>query len=250
MQFSNPNTGIVDVIMTGKSDNDFVGYYRIYENGKATNKWSSKFENQSRNKEDFKTMISGVQEMLPQGHEYTEKTSISTDGLRVWNQQLSRGYELQYDSKGNLITNRVAINGDAINNELGIAVNKGNFENVSVTNNTDMKKVKEALLPYLQKFGLNESNIHFENGTVEIDLPILKNKKSEQSLKAEDNTEEKTVDVENEQKNINIIKSEIKLNFDISEQDLVNSNNPVENMNTYAELDAKYKKLLDLIECI
>jgi hypothetical protein len=184
VQFSNPNTGIVDVIMTGKSDNDFVGYYRIYENGKATNKWSSKFENQSRNKEDFKTMIGGVQEMLPQGHEYTEKTSISTDGLRVWNQQLSRGYELQYDSKGNLITNRVAINGDAINNELGIAVNKGNFENVSVTNNTDMKKVKEALLPYLQKFGLNESNIHFENGTVEIDLPVLKNNKAvEQSLK-------------------------------------------------------------------
>ena len=184
VQFSNPNTGIVDVIMTGKSDNDFVGYYRIYENGKATNKWSSKFENQSRNKEDFKTMISGVQEMLPQGHEYTEKTSISTDGLRIWNQQLNRGYELQYDNKGNLITNRVAINGDAINNELGIAVNKGNFENVSVTNNADMKKVKEALLPYLQKFGLNESNIHFENGTVEIDLPVLKsNKAVEQSIK-------------------------------------------------------------------
>jgi hypothetical protein len=202
IQFSNPNTGIVDVIMTGKSDNDFVGYYRIYENGKATNKWSSKFENQSRNKEDFKTMISGVQEMLPQGHEYTEKTSISTDGLRVWNQQLSRGYELQYDSKGNLITNRVAINGDAINNELGIAVNKGNFENVSVTNNTDMKKVKEALLPYLQKFGLNESNIHFENGTVEIDLPILKNKKSEQSLKEQ--TVKQEIKKENEAKKADI----------------------------------------------
>lgn len=177
VEYAHPETGSVDVIVTGKSDNDFVGFYRIYENGKPTNKWSSKFENQSRNKEDFKTMISGVQEMLPQGHEYTEKTSISTDGLRVWNQQLNRGYELQYDNKGNLITNRVAINGDAINNELGIAVNKGNFENVSVTNNADMKKVKEALLPYLQKFGLNESNIHFENGTVEIDLPVLKSNK-------------------------------------------------------------------------
>jgi hypothetical protein len=177
VEFSNPNTGVVDVIMTGKSDTDFVGYYRIYENGKPTNKWSSKFENQSRNKEDFKTMISGVQEMLPKGHEYTEKTSISTDGLRVWNQQLSKGYELQYDDKGNLITNKVAINGDAINNELGIPVNKGSFDNVSVTNSADMKKVKEALLPYLKKFGLNESNIYFENGTVKIDLPVLKNNK-------------------------------------------------------------------------
>ena len=163
--------------MTGKSDNDFVGFYRIYENGKATNKWSSKFENQSRNKEDFKTMIGGVQSMLPQGHEYTEKTSISTDGLRLWNQQLNRGYELQYDNKGNLITNRAAINGDAIINDLGVEVNKGNFDNISVKNSGDMKKVKAALLPYLQNFGLNESNIHFENGTVEIDLPVLKNNK-------------------------------------------------------------------------
>jgi hypothetical protein len=177
VQFSNPNTGEVDVIMTGKSDNDFVGFYRIYENGKSTNKWSSKFENQSRNKEDFKTMIGGVQSMLPQGHEYTEKTSISTDGLRLWNQQLNRGYELQYDNKGNLITNRAAINGDAIINELGVEVNKGNFDNISVKNSGDMKKVKAALLPYLQNFGLNESNIHFENGTVEIDLPVLKNNK-------------------------------------------------------------------------
>jgi hypothetical protein len=126
--------------MTGKSDNDFVGFYRIYENGKATNKWSSKFENQSRNKEDFKTMIGGVQSMLPQGHEYTEKTSISTDGLRLWNQQLNRGYELQYDNKGNLITNRAAINGDAIINELGVEVNKGNFDNTDLVN--EIAKIK------------------------------------------------------------------------------------------------------------
>jgi len=174
VEFSNPTTGVVDVIMTGTSDNDFVGYYRLYENGKPTNKWSSKFENQSRNKDNFKTMISGVQDMLPQGHEYTEKTSISTDGLRVWGQQLNRGYELQRDANGKIKTNRVAINGDAIVNELGIPVNRGNFDNVSVTNNADMKKVKAALLPYLQKFGLGENNIHFENGTVEIDLPVLK----------------------------------------------------------------------------
>jgi len=50
-------------------------------------------------------MIGGVQSMLPEGHEYTEKASISTDGLRIWNQQLDRGYELQYDNDGNLITN-------------------------------------------------------------------------------------------------------------------------------------------------
>jgi hypothetical protein len=179
VQFSNPKTGDVDVIVTGKNDGSYVGYYRLYVDGKPTNQWSSKFENPSRNKEDFKTMISGVQSMLPEGHEYTEKTSISTDGLRVWNQQLNRGYQLQYDGNGNLLTNRVAINGDAIVNELGIDVDKGSFENISVRTNADIKKVKQALLPYLQKLGLNESNLYFENGTVYIDLPVLKKQTNE-----------------------------------------------------------------------
>lgn len=183
IQFSNPNTGDVDVIMTGTSDSDFVGYYRIYENGKPTNKWSSKFENQSRNKENFKTMISGVQNMLPENHEYTEKTSISTDGLRVWNQQLSKGYELQYDNNGNLITNEVAINGDAIVNDLGINVEQGTFNNISVTNKEQFENVKKALIPYLKKFGLNENNIKWSNGTVFIDLPVLK--KSNQNEKTQ-----------------------------------------------------------------
>lgn len=174
VQFSNPTTGQVDVIMTGTSDSDFVGFYRIYENGKPTNKWSSKFENQSRNKENFKTMISGVQSMLPNDHEYTEKTSISTDGLRVWNQQLDRGYELQFDDNGNVVTNEVAINGDAIVNELGIDVLPGEFENITVTTNDQFNKVRKAILPYLKSMGLSESNIKWEDGTVKIDLPVLK----------------------------------------------------------------------------
>jgi len=190
VEYAHPETGSVDVIVTGKTDNDFVGFYRLYENGKPTNKWSSKFENQSRNKEDFKTMISGVQDMLPEEHEYTEKRSISTDGLRVWEQQLQRGYELQYDSNGKLITNSVFINGDAIVNELGVPVNKGAFDNIRVTSREDFEKVKKALLPYLEKFGLNENNIKWVSGNIEvtpqnekafapvasvkIDLPVLK----------------------------------------------------------------------------
>jgi hypothetical protein len=174
VEYAHPETGSVDVIVTGTSGNDYVGFYRIYENGKPTNKWSSKFENQSRNKNDFKTMISGVQSLLPQGHEYTEKVSISTDGLRVWNQQLEKGYELQYDENGNLITNSVFINGDAIVNELGVPVNKGNFDNVKVQTLEDFNKVKEALIPYLKKFNLGEQNIKLVNGSVKIDLPVLK----------------------------------------------------------------------------
>jgi hypothetical protein len=185
VEYAHPETGSVDVIVTGTSNNDFVGFYRIYENGKPTNKWSSKFENQSRNKDNFKNMISGVQEMLPEGHEYTEKTSISTDGLRVWNQQLEKGYELQYDENGNIVTNTVAINGDAIVNELGVDVNKGSFDNIRVTKE-EFETVKKALLPYLEKLGLNESNIRYTGAnisvpgakaSVQIDLPVLKKSK-------------------------------------------------------------------------
>ena len=187
VKYAHPDTGSVDVIATGKTDNDFVGFYRIYENNKPTNKWSSKFENQSRNKEDFKTMISGVQKLLPEGHEYTEKTSISTDGLRVWKQQLDRGYELQYDEKGNILTNTVAINGDAIVNELGVDVNKGNFENIRITKE-QFETVKKALLPYLENLGLNESNIRYSGekvnilgvkASVQIDLPVLRKTKKD-----------------------------------------------------------------------
>ena len=181
VQYANPQTGSVDVIVTGTSNNDFVGFYRIYENGKPTNKWSSKFENQSRNKENFKTMISGVQSLLPKDHQYTEKTSISTDGLRVWGQQLDRGYELQFDENGNVVTNEVAINGDAIVNELGIDVNAGQFDNIRVSTKAEFDNVKAALLPYLSKFGLGESNIRWDGKTVKIDLPILKKKGTPQA---------------------------------------------------------------------
>ena len=195
VEFSNPETGDVDVVITGKKDGSYVGYYRLYDKSKVngedvytpTNRWSSKFENQSRNKENFKTMIRGVQELLPAGHEYTEKTSISTDGLRVWNQQLDRGYELQYDENGNVVTNEVAINGDAIVNELGIPVNKGKFQNINVTSQAEFEKVKKALLPYLEKLGLNESNVRWasgplkDSGTVKIDLPVLKKSTAQQA---------------------------------------------------------------------
>lgn len=189
VEFSNPKTNIVDVIISGTSENDFVGYYRIYENGEPTNKWSSKFENKSKNKDAFKTMISEVQNRLPEGHEYTEKKSISTDGLRVWNQQLSKGYELQYDKDGKLITTKVAINNASRENDLGIPVEKGDFENILVKNDDEFQKVKEALLPYLKKFGLDENNIQNQNNRVIIDLPILKQKS---------NIEETTVPTEQE----------------------------------------------------
>ena len=194
IQWSNPNTGDVDVIMTGTGSHDFVGYYRIYENGKPTNKWSSKFENQSRNKDNFKLMISGVQELLPSNHQYTEKTSISSDGLRVWEQQLRNGYEIARNQNGEILTNEVSINGDSINNDLGINVNQGQFLDIEVNNEQDFQNVKKALLPKLIKLGLNDSNIRWDKklNTVKIDLPIL------QKIKTTSNNDNNTQNINSE----------------------------------------------------
>lgn len=189
--YANEKTGLIDTVISGFSEKNFVGYYRIYENGKPTNRWSSKFENQetgnaeldNKKKDNFKTMMSSVQERLPSDHKYTEKTSISTDGLRVWGNQIDRGtYQLEYDENNNLVTDRVSINGDAIVNELGIAVNQGAFQNIKVKTQEEFDNVKKAILPYLQKFGLNENNIYWKKPTgpaaqtgsvVQIDLPVL-----------------------------------------------------------------------------
>jgi len=174
VKYANPETGSIDVVVTGTSAGNFVGFYRLYEDGKPTNKWSSKLENASRNKENLKIMLAGVQSMLPIGHEYTEKTSISTDGLRFWNQQLDRGYELQYDENGNVETTEVRINGASIVNDLGVPIPSDKFSPVGVYNDEQFNKVKEAVLPYIQKLGLNESNIRQDGNVVKIDLPILK----------------------------------------------------------------------------
>lgn len=195
VQFSNPNNGLVDVIMTGTSDRDFVGYYRIYENGEPTNKWSSKVENQSRNKENFKTMMTGVQDLLPANHEYTEKTSISTDGLRVWNQQLRNGYEIATDENGNIITNEVMINGDSIVNDLGVNVNQGNFDPVDINTQSEFETAKKAVLPKLLSLGLNEDNIRWDrsNNTIKIDLPVLRKNQTNASQENNQNVTEQSV---------------------------------------------------------
>ena len=164
-------------------------------------------------------MISGVQAMLPEGHQYTEKTSISTDGLRVWNQQLERGYELQYDKNGNLITNEVAINGDAIENVLGVDVNKGSFESIRATRE-EFEIIKKALIPYMEKFGLGAENIKLKiaginvpgaKGLVTIDLPVLL--KSETKAKTETTSAVPTVEAEsmiNEAAEISNIKKPVE----------------------------------------
>jgi hypothetical protein len=173
-EYTNIKNGFVDVIITGTSDNDFVGYIRIYENGNPTNRWTSKMENRSANRENFKTMIEGVKELLPPGHEYTEITNISLEGLRIYANNLKRGYEILRDSNGKPVINNVPLNKATI---VGLQQAKTQeevldlYEERTGITRDEFNQIKEQvnnLLPGTQSL-YNEAN-----GSIIIKLPVLK----------------------------------------------------------------------------
>ena len=177
-EYTNPETGVVDVIMSGTSDNDYVGYVRIYENGKPTNRWTSKMSNQSGNKDAFKTMISQVQSKLPENHEYTETTNISLDGLRVYGQQLNRGYEVVTDNNGKPVMNSVSLNQatlEGVRNAKSQEEQDNLYTEMNVETREDFNKIKERVLALMPTARVlwNQAN-----NTVNIQLPVLRKKPS------------------------------------------------------------------------
>jgi hypothetical protein len=94
-EYKNPDTGEVDVIVgipNSNSEDSYVAYKRIYENGKPTNKFSIKVDLGAPSKVGTKELMSEVGKNLPDGMELSESTSISTDGLTFWNNQIKNGY--------------------------------------------------------------------------------------------------------------------------------------------------------------
>ena len=163
------------IVIAALDDNTFVGYFREYDSqGRPTNRWSAKFQNARGDKEGYRDMMKTAQALLPAGHELTEHTSVSTDGLRNLANQLKHGYELQHDEKGNVITERVALNMMARDNELGISgYDAGNIDAARVSEE-EFESVADKLLPYMEALGLGRENIYWENGYVYVDHPVLR----------------------------------------------------------------------------
>jgi hypothetical protein len=189
-EYSNPKNGLVDVIMTGTSDNDYVGYIRIYENGKPTNRWTSKMSNKSGNKGNFKTMITEAQKLLPEGHEYTETTNISLDGLRVYANSLSRDYEIATDEDGKPITNNVELNNATLAALQG-AKNQQETEDLFDTKRgitrDEFNQIKEQVNKLLPNTRLLFDSA---NGIVTIQLPVLKSTKKQKTTNEQQNDKE------------------------------------------------------------
>ena len=182
-EYTNPKNGLVDVIMTGTSDNDYVGYVRIYTNSIVdskvviipTERWTSKMENKSQNKANIKTMLGEVQKLLPAGHEYTEKTNISLDGLKTYAQQLKYGYEVLLDKAGNPVVNQIILNKASVSALQNAKSDKEindlykSYENLTRAEYNEIKAKINALMPEARVLPFNETN-----GTISINLPVLK----------------------------------------------------------------------------
>ena len=81
-KYNNPNTGTLDVIISSSgTSTNFVGFTRVYEGGKPTNKFTAKMESTG---DAFKNMVTSAESTLPPGSEVIETTSISLGGINTY----------------------------------------------------------------------------------------------------------------------------------------------------------------------
>lgn len=178
--YKNIDTETIDIYFAAQNENEYLGYMRVYENDKPTERFTSKLNSLGNNKAKIKEMAIGLQSMMPVHHEYSEDISVSTDGLRWFVNQLKNGYELLRDQNNEIVTTTVSINGSALVNELGITVTekeKEEFDNLPIRNQQDFNKAKEVIEKYLKQMGVTEPIVrHGSAGaamTARFNLPVL-----------------------------------------------------------------------------
>ena len=75
-----------------KQFENYVSYQRIFKNGVPINELSMKTIMTTAPPGTFKNIMTGISKILPD-HVLMEKTSISTDGIMMWKNQLKNGYK-------------------------------------------------------------------------------------------------------------------------------------------------------------
>ena len=136
-------------------------------------------ENKSQNKANIKTMLAEVQKLLPAGHEYTEKTNISLEGLKTYAQQLKYGYEILLDKDGKPVVNQIILNKASVSALQNAKSQKeiddlyNSYENLTRAEYNEIKAKINALMPEARVLPFNETK-----GTINIDLPVLKSTKT------------------------------------------------------------------------
>ena len=167
--YINPETGSVDVILTAKDDKNFVGYVRVYENGKPTNKWSAKMESTGG---AFKNMITAADSTLPDGARVIETTSISEGGLRSFNKS---NLDVETDADGNVVTNTTSYS-DATKQsveEKGDAAYNAFETDDKAKAEAEVEKIKKAYPGIEVKIKRQGTKRGKKTYTIDVELPVL-----------------------------------------------------------------------------
>ena len=171
-KYNNPQTGELDVIVSSSGDSaNFVGFTRVYENGKPTNRFTAKMESTG---DAFKNMITEAENALPDGAEVVETTTISIGGLKTYNK--SKTLNEKVDSDGNVVTKTTRYS-DATQQSVKEKGNESAFSSFRTDDKTkaeaEVEKIKEAYPGIEVKIKTQGSKRGKKTYTIDIELPVL-----------------------------------------------------------------------------
>ena len=174
--YTNPETGSVDAIISSKDKKNFVGYIRVYENGKPTNKFSAKMESTGT---AFKNMITSADATLPNGARVIETTTISEGGLRSFN---NSNLDVEVDANGNVVTNTTKYSDatkESVEEKGQTAYNAFKTDDKAKAE-AEVEKIKKAYPGIEVKIKRQGTKRGRKTYTIDVELPVLiKNNKTE-----------------------------------------------------------------------
>lgn len=189
-EYINPKTDIVDIKITAKCLKNYAVAIRLYKylekDGKLikhhTNRWTYKISVVSKDVDLNKSIIREGEKLNTVGHELTEKTSISLDGLKIYSHNLNRGYKVLTNSNGYIVTNNIELNEGTIE-KFESAKTRTDIDNlfkrqVNISLE-EFDKIKEYAISLIPEIELIYNK---REGSVIIKLPVLVSTKT-----AEDN---------------------------------------------------------------
>lgn len=189
-EYINPKTNIVDIKITGKCSKNYAIAIRLYKVSYETNemityhtnRWTYKIAVVSKDRNFTKAMIKVEEELNTVGHEITEKTNTSLDGLKIYCHKLNRGYKILTNSNGYIVTNNIELNSATMENFKNVK-DKADIDNlfkrqVNISQE-EFDKIKDYATSLMPEIGLIYNK---REGSVIIKLPVLVSKKT-----AEDN---------------------------------------------------------------
>ena len=113
-------TEIIIAVPNRTKEDSYLGYKRIKEKGKFTNKWSIKADLKNAPKGTTRAAFEAAVEQLPEGHILVETSNISSDGITLWSNQLKNNYVptgKTFTIPVNVAGTKVNLGGRAIGND-------------------------------------------------------------------------------------------------------------------------------------